>query len=103
MPLFIIGGPHLQLNWILVSKELVFLQIPCVLVKDFELALVLEIFDQDINLLLDIEHRPFLLDLLEQFRAFEDSVLEEELLLLQKDVAELTLAPILVDQLQSKV
>ena len=48
----------------------------------------------------NIKDRAFLLYLFEQLGALEDGVLEEELLLLQEDIAEFSLSSVLVDELE---
>ena len=48
-------------------QKLVLLEISCVFVEDFKLSLILEIFYEHVNLLLDIEYGSLLLDFLVEF------------------------------------
>ena len=55
-------------------QELVLLEIACILIKDLEFSLILEILDEHINLLLDVEDRSLLLDFLVQFRPLRNGL-----------------------------
>ena len=55
-------------------QELVLLEIACVLIKDLEFSLILEILDEHINLLLDVEDRSLLFDFLVQFRPLRNGL-----------------------------
>jgi hypothetical protein len=68
-------------------QKKILLEVSRVLVQYLELSLILEVFNEHINLLLDLEHLPLLLSLLVQLASLKDGLLEEELLLLQVDVA----------------
>ena len=80
-------------------QKLVLLEISCVFIKDFKLSLILEIFDEHVNLLLDIEYGSLLLDFLVEFWALWDSFSQKELLLLEKDCTKFSLTAIFEDHI----